>query len=110
MILFPNSKINLGLHILEKRADGFHNLETVFYPLHLVDALEVVQSVKEVEFTSTGIPIEGAAQDNICLKAYQLLKKDFARLPAISMHLHKVIPTGAGLGGLMGAFNSCFFY
>jgi 4-diphosphocytidyl-2-C-methyl-D-erythritol kinase len=100
MILFPNCKINLGLHILEKRTDGFHELETVFYPLPLLDALEVVQSVDDTsKFTTSGLTIEGGSENNICLKACGLLKKDFPTLPAVNMHLHKVIPTGAGLGG-----------
>ena len=100
MILFPNSKINLGLHILEKRADGFHDLETVFYPVPVNDGLEIVQSpVDTNQFTISGLLIEGSIENNICLKAYDLLKKDFPQLPAVKMHLHKVIPTGAGLGG-----------
>ena len=100
MISFPNCKINLGLHILEKRTDGFHELETVFYPLALQDALEIVQAAgTAINFTITGLTIEGSWENNICVKAYHLLKKDFPALPSINMHLHKVIPTGAGLGG-----------
>lgn len=103
MVLFPNCKINLGLHILQKRADGFHDLETVFYPIPLQDALEIIQepspSDKNISFTSSGLSIDGDAGNNICVKAYHLLKKDFPQLPSIKMHLHKVIPLGAGLGG-----------
>lgn len=102
MIVFPNSKINLGLHILRKRADGFHDLETVFYPIALHDALEIVQNsspVSDIELTTSGLKIDASNEDNICFKAYQLLKKDFPVLPPIKMHLHKVIPSGAGLGG-----------
>lgn len=103
MICFPNCKINLGLHILNKREDGFHNLETVFYPLPLRDALEVIrneeQSTEEVAFQNSGILVEAVAQNNLCIKAYHLLKKDFPSLPSIQMHLHKTIPIGAGLGG-----------
>lgn len=102
MIVFPNCKINLGLHILRKRADGFHDLETVFYPIALQDALEIVQSsapVPDIELTTSGLKIDSQAEDNICFKAYRLLKKDFPDLPSIKMHLHKVIPSGAGLGG-----------
>lgn len=102
MIVFPNCKINLGLHILQKRADGFHDLETVFYPIALQDALEIVQSpspVPTIQFNTTGLKIDSSAEDNICFKAYQLLKRDFPQLPAIKMHLHKAIPSGAGLGG-----------
>ena len=102
MIVFPNCKINLGLHILQKRPDGFHDLETVFYPVQLLDALEIIQHpspAAETEFTTSGLTIDTDPAQNICFKAYQLLKKDFPDLPAVQMHLHKVIPTGAGLGG-----------
>jgi 4-diphosphocytidyl-2-C-methyl-D-erythritol kinase len=102
LIVFPNCKLNLGLHILRKRGDGFHDLETVFYPLPLQDALEVILSPSasgSIEFTSSGLPVKGAEADNICVKAYHLVRKDFPRLPGIKMHLHKHIPMGAGLGG-----------
>ena len=102
MLLFPNCKMNLGLHILNKREDGFHNLETVFYPVDLKDALEIIPSHHAntaIEFTSTGLVVDGNSDDNICIKAYHLLKKDFPELPAVKMHLHKAIPMGAGLGG-----------
>ena len=100
MIVFPNCKINLGLHILNKREDGFHNLETVFYPVGLSDVLEVIPSQnRENEITVSGVTIEGNAENNICIKAYQLLKTDFPQLPSIKIHLHKTIPIGAGLGG-----------
>lgn len=102
MIVFPNCKINLGLHILQKRADGFHDLETVFYPIALQDALEIVQNpspASAIQFSASGLKIDSPAEDNICFKAYQLLKKDFPELPSVKMHLHKVIPSGAGLGG-----------
>jgi 4-diphosphocytidyl-2-C-methyl-D-erythritol kinase len=102
LIVFPNSKINLGLYILQKREDGFHDVETVFYPLALQDALEIIQQpspTTDLEFSSSGLTVEGQLSDNICVKAYQLLKKDFPQLPAIKMHLHKVIPMGAGMGG-----------
>lgn len=103
MLFFPNCKINLGLHILQKRADGFHNLETLFYPIRLQDALEIIQnplaSADEIKFTTSGLPIDADETNNICVKAYHLLKKDFSQLPSIQMHLHKSIPSGAGLGG-----------
>ena len=103
MILFPNCKINLGLHILQKREDGFHDLETVFYPIALQDALEIIQnpspSENEIEFSTSGLVVEGKRGDNICVKAFHLLKKDFPQLPSVQMHLHKTIPMGAGLGG-----------
>lgn len=101
MIIFPNSKINLGLHILRKRADGFHDLKTVFYPIPLQDALEIIYNTenRQNELRVTGISIDGSTSDNICLKAVELLKQRFPDLPPIKIHLHKVIPTGAGLGG-----------
>lgn len=111
MIQFPNCKINLGLSIIEKRSDGYHSLETVFYPVALQDNLEIlplsskldqaklVMDAPHVLFTSSGIPIPGEASNNLCIKAYDLLKKDFPTLPPIQMHLHKNIPMGAGLGG-----------
>lgn len=105
MIVFPNCKINLGLHIIRKRADGFHDLETVFYPLALTDALEVL-SPGTLQFHSSGIAIPGAAEDNLCLKAWHLLKKDFPAIPEVDIHLHKHIPIGAGLGG--GSADAAF--
>lgn len=98
MVFFPNCKINLGLTILRKREDGYHDLETVFYPLPVKDALEINQA-DNLLFTATGIPIPGDSSGNLCLKAYHLLKKDFPELPAVDVHLHKRIPIGAGLGG-----------
>lgn len=97
MIVFPNAKINLGLHVASRREDGYHNLETVFYPLPFCDALEVIAD-DQFSFESTGIAC-GDVTDNLCVKAFQLLKKDFPQLPEVKMHLHKIIPTGGGLGG-----------
>lgn len=105
MILFPNAKINIGLNILSRREDGFHNLETIFYPLALRDALEVVEA-DQMKFTSSGLEIPGDAMDNLCLKAYYLLSKDY-KLPPVHIHLHKNIPIGAGLGG--GSADASFF-
>ena len=102
MIVFPNCKINLGLHILQKRSDGFHDLETIFYPIPIQDALEIIPiDTKESElvFTASGLPVDGTLESNICYKAYHLLKRQFPQLPSIKMHLHKRIPMGAGLGG-----------
>lgn len=104
MISFPNAKINLGLHITEKRPDGFHNLETVFFPVGWSDVLEFVEA-KETQFTSGGIHISGDPESNLVMKAYHLLKKDFD-LPALKIHLHKIIPFGAGLGG--GSSDAAF--
>ena len=98
MLSFPNCKINLGLRILRRRDDGYHQLETVFYPLPVKDALETIRS-QELTFTASGLPIPGDPTDNLCLKAWQLLKKDLPELPPVQIHLHKHIPMGAGLGG-----------
>jgi 4-diphosphocytidyl-2-C-methyl-D-erythritol kinase len=97
MIGFPNAKINIGLNITEKRMDGFHNLETVFFPVGWSDALEFVVA-DEVQFMTSGIPILGEPESNLVMKAYRLLQKDFS-LPSLKIHLHKQIPFGAGLGG-----------
>ncbi len=96
MILFPNCKINIGLNILRKRSDNFHDLETVFFPLSLCDILEINYSVS-FKFSTTGIQIPDSG-DNIIVKAYKLLQMEY-NLPPVSIHLHKVIPIGAGLGG-----------
>ncbi|HRI24846.1 MAG TPA: 4-(cytidine 5'-diphospho)-2-C-methyl-D-erythritol kinase, partial [Ferruginibacter sp.] len=98
MVVFPNCKINLGLNILRKREDAFHDLETVFYPVPFTDVLEVISS-NHPSFSITGYPVDGDASGNLCVKAYHLLKKDFPQLPEIKIHLHKAVPTGAGLGG-----------
>ncbi len=104
MIVFPDCKINLGLNILRKRSDGYHDLETIFYPVPLTDSLEIIENKQPgknpgLPFTSSGLPIAGKPASNLCVKAYRLLKKDFPDIPAVSIHLHKVIPSGAGLGG-----------
>ena len=99
MIVFPICKINLGLNILSKREDGFHDLETVFFPVPLYDVLEILPSPDNItRFVVTGI-LPGKPEDNLCMKAFNLLKKDYLKLPEINMHLHKAIPPGAGLGG-----------
>lgn len=101
MILFPNSKINLGLHVTSKLSDGFHSIETVLYPIQWQDILEIVPNKnahKKIEFTASGIPIDGNIENNLCVKAYHLLDAYF-KLPPVCMHLHKIIPMGAGLGG-----------
>ncbi len=98
MIVYPNAKINIGLRVLSKRADGFHNIETCFYPLSLSDILEFVDTSGELEFTSSGISIPGESEDNICMKAWKLMH-DAYNIPPVKIHLHKVIPIGAGLGG-----------
>ena len=105
MILFPQAKINLGLNVVERRPDGYHNLETVFYPVPLQDALEV--QVMADEFPSdvdcdlkvTGISVEGDERRNLVVRAYELLKQEFPQLPRVHAHLYKAIPTQAGMGG-----------
>jgi 4-diphosphocytidyl-2-C-methyl-D-erythritol kinase len=109
MIAFPNAKINIGLNILGKRNDGFHNLQTVFYPVAIKDTVEIIvhqNPLEEVVFSSSGIPVDGTQDDNLCIKAYRLLKRDFPHLPSVKMHLHKNIPMGAGLGG--GSADAAF--
>ncbi|MEO6315396.1 MAG: 4-(cytidine 5'-diphospho)-2-C-methyl-D-erythritol kinase [Chitinophagaceae bacterium] len=101
MIRFPNCKINLGLQVLQKRGDGYHNISTLFYPLPLTDALEIVPASDQLglQIYNYGLPVHGAPADNLCMKAWHLLKKDFPDLPAVQIHLLKNIPMGAGLGG-----------
>lgn len=97
MISFPNAKINLGLYVTGKRRDGYHNLESVFYPIPWTDILEI-QPGEKLHFESSGLAIDGAPKDNLCVKAFKALQKDFG-LDPVKIHLHKVIPMGAGLGG-----------
>lgn len=97
MIAFPNAKINIGLNITSKRADGYHNLSSCFLPIDWKDALEIVPA-DQFEFSSSGLDIPGDSSGNLCVKAYQLLKENHD-IPPVKMHLHKVIPMGAGLGG-----------
>jgi 4-diphosphocytidyl-2-C-methyl-D-erythritol kinase len=106
MIDFPNGKINIGLSITEKRPDGFHNLETIMYPIKIHDILEIIISPRKLfSFTSSGIKVAGEIKDNLVCKAYELLKRDF-NLPAVKIHLHKAIPHEAGLGG--GSADAAF--
>ncbi len=102
MLVFPNSKINLGLYVTEKRADGFHNIETIFYPIPLNDIVEVITRKdnlpEKVLFTNTGITVDCSSDKNLCIKAYQLFDRDFT-LPPVEIILHKSVPMGAGLGG-----------
>lgn len=97
MVTFPPCKINLGLGVIRKREDKYHDIETCFYPIPLTDVLEVLPATT-VSFEISGNAIPGDASDNLCLKAYRLLQKDFD-LPPVKIFLHKVIPSGAGLGG-----------
>ncbi|MDP4129778.1 MAG: 4-(cytidine 5'-diphospho)-2-C-methyl-D-erythritol kinase [Bacteroidota bacterium] len=98
MIGFPHAKINLGLSIISKRTDGFHNLESVFYPLHFGDILEIVPADSTTLILS-GITLPGSPGDNLVIRAYQLLKDHFPQIAATRIYLHKNIPCGAGLGG-----------
>jgi len=106
MITFPNAKINLGLHVLNKRDDGYHNIETIMCPVRWCDILEF----NKVESNNTSIDVSGIdlnipMSDNICIKAYNLMKLKY-KLPNIKILLHKIIPYGAGLGG--GSSNAAF--
>lgn len=109
MICFPNAKINLGLNIIEKRIDGFHNIETVFYPIGWNDALEVIlskESKQDFNLHISGLSISGNIEDNLLYKAYQIIKQT-KTVPAIDVYLHKTLPMGAGLGG--GSADTAFF-
>lgn len=98
MLIFPVSKINLGLSVLAKRKDGFHTMESVLYPVSLCDALELASTSKAFSFDISGDVIPGKKEDNLVVKAYHLLARDYA-LDPVQIHLHKRIPAGAGLGG-----------
>jgi 4-diphosphocytidyl-2-C-methyl-D-erythritol kinase len=102
MICFPNAKINIGLHVTGKRDDGYHNIETIFFPVGLHDVLEIIENnetgAPQFSFESTGIAIPGNIESNLCIKACELIKRDYY-LPPLKIHLHKNIPMGAGLGG-----------
>lgn len=104
MILFPPAKINLGLNILYKRPDGYHEIDSVMIPVPLFDVLELLPS-EEFQFLQTGLTIDGDQSDNLCVKAYQLLKEEYD-LPPVYIHLRKEIPMGAGLGG--GSADAAF--
>ena len=99
------------MRILNKREDGFHNLATVFYPLPLREALEIIRNnnpnnKESIYFSMSGNAVDGNVADNLCVKAYHLLKKDFPEIPSVKMHLHKAVPMGAGLGG--GSADAAF--
>lgn len=104
MISFPNAKINIGLNIVSKRADGFHNLSSCFYPVPCSDVLELIPA-QVTHFVSSGLEIPGQADQNLCLKAYDLLAKDHIIKP-YKIHLHKTVPIGAGMGG--GSADAAF--
>lgn len=103
MILYPNAKINIGLNVVEKRPDGYHNLETVFYPIDLQDAIEIKEIKGDApqcgyQLKVSGTVLDGSPEDNLVIRAYKLLKADFD-IPPLAIGLYKHIPTGAGLGG-----------
>jgi len=105
MLLFANAKINIGLNITSKRPDGFHNLETCFFPVGLSDIIEFKECNDKPRFSNTGIVLPDSAEDNLCIKAWKLLKTVF-NIPPVEIHLHKQIPVGAGLGG--GSSDAAF--
>jgi 4-diphosphocytidyl-2-C-methyl-D-erythritol kinase len=111
MISFPNAKINIGLRVLSKRDDGFHTIESVFYPIPFHDMLEVVElknwqtGKPKWQFTSYGIAVDGPAEDNLCVRAYETMSA-YADLPPVDIYLYKKIPMGAGLGG--GSADAAF--
>ena len=104
MICFPNAKINLGLNVVSKRPDGYHNIETIFYPIPVRDALEIVASDRTC-FTQTGIPVDAPQEKNLVIKALNALKTRY-EIPPLEIHLLKAIPFGAGLGG--GSADAAF--
>ncbi len=108
MISFPNAKLNIGLYVTDKRPDGYHNIETLFFPTKLCDVLEIIenkQSNKPYIWSDSGIKIDAKPEENLCIKALNLIKQDF-EIPPVKIHLHKVIPFGAGLGG--GSSDAAF--
>jgi 4-diphosphocytidyl-2-C-methyl-D-erythritol kinase len=109
MLRFPNAKINLGLHITRKRDDGFHDLETIFYPVKTMrDALELVPAEGEKgTFHASGLPVGSDEQTNLVWRAYKLMQEHFpGEVPAMDLYLHKAVPMGAGLGG--GSADAAF--
>lgn len=101
MIVYPNAKINIGLNITERRSDGYHNIETVFYPIAINDILEIVfpkEQNGEYIWKQSGNKLDCSDDNNICIKALRLLRENF-KLPTVGMFLIKNIPSGAGLGG-----------
>jgi 4-diphosphocytidyl-2-C-methyl-D-erythritol kinase len=104
MVLFPNAKINLGLFVTKKRVDGFHELETCFFPIPWSDILEITPALA-FKFSSSGLPISGEIHDNLCYKAFLALSENL-KIPNVHIHLHKIIPMGAGMGG--GSSNAAF--
>lgn len=106
MVVFPNAKINIGLNILSKRPDGYHNIETIMYPVPWTDIMEIVPARGEsTTITVTGRAVECPPEKNLVMKAYRALNERIP-LPPVDIYLHKVIPDGAGLGG--GSSDAAF--
>lgn len=110
MIVYPNAKINIGLNVVEKRPDGYHNLETVFYPINLQDVIEIKEIENDIpecgyRLKVLGTVFDGSPDDNLVIRAFKMLKADYD-LPPVSIGLYKHIPTGAGLGG--GSSDAAF--
>ena len=97
MVVYPNAKINLGLNITEKRPDGYHNIESVFLPIQLCDTLSIIENPK-FEFIQSGIKLDSEPENNLVVKAFRILEREF-KLPPVSIQLEKNIPFGGGLGG-----------
>lgn len=97
MVIFPGSKINIGLNITAKRTDGYHDLESIFFPIPLSDILEINKSDR-FSIDMSGLPIQGDPSDNLIVKAYHLMVT-YYKIGAVKIHLHKIVPMGAGLGG-----------
>lgn len=100
MIVYPNAKINIGLHVIERRPDNYHTIETLFYPIGLTDVLSIEPSEACIDYSLllSGITVDGDPEDNLIIKAYRLLRSEY-EFPALDISLHKQIPFGAGLGG-----------
>lgn len=106
MILFPNAKINIGLNIVERRADGYHNIESVMYPVKWCDILEIVPAQgNETTLTTTGRSVNCPPEKNLVMKAYNLFRQETG-IGNVDIYLHKIIPDGAGLGG--GSADAAF--
>lgn len=103
MIVFPNAKINIGLNIINKREDGFHNIETIFYPIPFCDILEVIKNDNNtseiVTFNTSGLKLDCPIEKNLVYKTYKIFNEHIENVPSVKIHLHKVIPSGSGLGG-----------
>ena len=107
MLLFPNCKINIGLRVVARRADGYHDIETLMVPVRgLCDIVEIVHAPGDgAEFVSSGLAVDCPPEKNLCLRAYRTLRERFP-IGGVRIHLHKIVPMGAGLGG--GSADAAF--